>query len=406
MQLKLLNFHKIISQFATNIVGAFVALIIYQSTSNLTLAFLYLVVLNVLKLVFTKIFYRVISEKPQLILLIRVVPFLVYSLSILLLDTNLVVLAIILILIFQSISETFRELPMEFVFNYSVTDKVGSRAGVSRFLEYVGVISAILMGGLFLDNLDKWVVVCISCVAYLISVVPLFVYYLKKRRNAGFNKDSVSNAVISYKEIKIKKHQLEVLRDKVLRNYFFVYLSFCIFDSLMNVFSLYLFKVSAESYSFSAYIQMAYNGLFGLGCLVVGHLEEKHDLTISVVISCITSAILVCVVPFVTSFIILEIVIFALMGFLYAFISIFSYTRMTARCRILGVNNKALYNRGQASRYSRIFIDGLCCLGGFMLVPSFLVMGAVSLFCSVYIPKKEEESRQYIVDFLQNNKMY
>lgn len=406
MQLKLLNFHKIVSQFATNIVGAFVALIIYQSTGSFTWAFAYLTALNVLKIVFTKIFYRVIQDKPQLILLIRIIPFLIYSLSILLLDTELQILAIILILVFQALSESFRELPHEYVFNYSVSGNVGSLTGITRFFDYFGVIVAIMIGGLFLDNLSKWVVVFVSCGSYLISVVPLFIYYLKKRRNVGFNKDSVSDAVISYKEIKIKKHQLEVLRDKVLKNYFLVYFFICIFDSLMNVFSLYLFKMSAESYSFSAYIQVAYNGLFGLGCLFVGRLEDRIDLTKIVVYSCIISALLVMVVPFVTNLIFLEIALFGAMGFFYSFISIFSYSRMTTRCKILGVNNKSLYNRTKASRYSRIWIDSLCMIGPFMLIPSFFVMGGVSIFCAYFIPKKEEQSRKYIVDFLQNNKMY
>lgn len=406
MQLKLLNFHKIVSQFATNIVGAFVALIIYQSTGNLMLAFGYLTVLNLLKLIFTKIFYRHMQNKPQLFLLIRIAPFLIYSLSVLLLDTKLQVLGIILILIFQSLSETFRELPHEYVFNYSVSDNVGSLTGISRFFEYLGVIIAILIGGLFLDNLSKWVVIIISCVTYLISVIPLFIYYLKKRRNVGFNKDSVSNAVITYKEVKIKKHQLDVLRDKVLKNYFLVYLFFCVFDALMNVFSLYLFKMSAESYSYSAYIQMAFNGLFGLGCLFVGKLDGRHDLTKSVIISCLFSSMIVMIVPFVTSLIFLEVALFGLLGFSYSFISIFCYSRMTTRCKILGVNNKALYNRTQASRYSRICIDTLCIFGPFMLIPSFFVIGGVSIFCSIFVPKKEEQSREYIVDFLQNNKMY
>jgi len=406
MQLKLLNFHKIVSQFATNIVGAFVALIIYQSTGSLTWAFAYLTALNILKIVFTKIFYRVIQNKPQLILLIRIIPFLIYSLSILLLDTQFQILGIILILVFQALSEAFRELPHEYVFNYSVSGNVGSLTGLSRFFEYFGVLVAILIGGLFLDNLNKWVVVCVSCVSYLISVVPLFIYYLKKRRNVGFNKDSVSDAVISYKQIKIKKHQLEVLRDKVLKNYFLVYFFFCVFDSLMNVFSLYLFKMSAESFSFSAYIQMAYNGLFGLGCLFVGRLEDRVDLTKSVVVSCLVSSALVMIVPFVTNLILIEIVLFGAMGFFYSFISIFCYSRMTTRCKILGVNNKALYNRTNSSRYSRIMIDTLCMFGPVMLIPSFFVMGGVSIFCAYFIPKKEEQSRQYIVDFLQNNKMY
>ena len=39
-QLKLLNFHKMIANFANNLVGAFVPLIIYQATNNLMLSIL------------------------------------------------------------------------------------------------------------------------------------------------------------------------------------------------------------------------------------------------------------------------------------------------------------------------------------------------------------------------------
>lgn len=406
MQLKLLNFHKIVSQFATNIVGAFVALIIYQSTGSFTWAFGYLVLLNIIKIIFTKVFYDIMHRKPQLILLIRIIPFMFYSLSILLLDTPFQVFAIISILIFQSLSETFRELPLEYVFNYSVSDKVGSHAGLSRFFEYLGVVIAILIGGLFLDNLEKWIVIAVSCGAYLISAIPLFIYYLKNRNLQGFNKDAVSNAVISYKEIRVKKRQLEVIRKKVLQNYFFVYFFCSMFDSLMNLFSLYLFKVSAESYSFAAYIQMAYNGSFGLGCLFVGQLDERMDLTKNVIISSLIVAVIVGFVPFLTQMMWLEILLFGTLGFFYSFISIFCYSRMTTRCKIIGVNNRSLYNRIQASRSARILTNSLCMIGPFMLIPSFFLMSFAYLFSAYFIPQKEEQSRKYIVDYLGNNKMY
>jgi predicted MFS family arabinose efflux permease len=406
MQLQLLNFHKIVSQFATNIVGAFVALIIYQSTGSFTWAFAFLVASQLLKIVFTKLFYHFLQNKPQLALLIRTIPFLLYSLSILLLNTQYQILAIISILIFQSLSEAFRELPLEYVFNYSISDRVGAQNGLSRFLEYLGVIIAMLMGGLFLDNLEKWVVVIVSCISYLISVIPLFVYYLKNKKKEGFNHEAVSNAVESYKVINIKKHQLDVLRGKILRNYFWVYFFFCAFDAITDVFSLYLFKVSAESYSFSAYIQMAFNGMFGLGCLIVGRMDEQIDLTKFVIITCLISSVVVVFIPFAIQTIWLEVLLFSLLGFLNSFSSIFIYSRMTTRCKILGVNNKSLYNRSQSSRYARTVISGLCMIGSVMLPVSFFIMGAASLFCAFYIPKKEEQSRVYLVDFLQNNKMY
>ena len=51
-QLKLLNFHKMIANFANNLVGAFVPLIIYQATGSLMYSILYLVANNILRLLF------------------------------------------------------------------------------------------------------------------------------------------------------------------------------------------------------------------------------------------------------------------------------------------------------------------------------------------------------------------
>jgi len=41
-QLKLLNFHKMLANFANNLVGAFIPLIIFQATGKLTYAIIYL----------------------------------------------------------------------------------------------------------------------------------------------------------------------------------------------------------------------------------------------------------------------------------------------------------------------------------------------------------------------------
>ena len=81
MQLRLLNFHKILSQFASNIVGAFIALILYQSTGSFTWAFIYLVANMVLRLIFSRLFFKPMQAKPQVFLVWRLFPFLFYSLA-------------------------------------------------------------------------------------------------------------------------------------------------------------------------------------------------------------------------------------------------------------------------------------------------------------------------------------
>ncbi len=406
MQLKLLNFHKILSQFASNIVGAFIALIIYQSTNSFSYAFLFLVLNMVLRIIFSRIFFKAMERKPQVFLAIRLFPFLFYSLSILLLDTHLKVLGIILSVVFHSLAVTFKDMPMELIFSYSSLNKGASSNGLSRLFEYIGVISAIIIGGLFLDNLPKWVAIAIACGSYLISVIPLLVYYFKQKNSKTFNQDATSNAVESFEKIKIKKRQKNVITKKLLVRYFFIYFAFCVYDALMQLLSLYLFKVSAESYSFTSYIQASFYALFGLGCFIAGKLEDNIDLTNIVSICCIASGAVVCLVPFVAQIIWLEVVLFGIIGFLYSFISIFCYSRMMTRCKIMGVSNLALQGRAQASRYSQILIFGIGAIGPFMFIPAFIITGVIFASCAIFIPKNEETTRQMLVDYLENNRLY
>ena len=406
MQLKLLNFHKILSQFASNIVGAFIALILYQSTGSFTWAFVYLVANMILRIIFSKIFFKAMQNKPQVFLVIRLFPFLFYSLAILLLDTHLKLLGVFLSLIFHALAVTFKDLPMEYVFNYSAMDKGATSNGLSRLLEYSGVIIAIIIGGLFLDNMPKWVAIVVACGSYLISVIPLFIYYIKQKNNPTFNKDATSNAVESFKDIKIKKRQKNVITRKLLNRYFFIYLAFCVYDSLMQMFSLYLFKVNAESYTFTSYIQSAFYAFFGLGCFIAGKMDDKMDITNIVSIFCVFSGVLVCIVPFVANLVWLEIVLFGFIGFLYSFISIFCYSRMMTRCKIMGVSNHALDRRAAAGRWSQVLIYSIAAISPVMFIPAFFVVGGVFASCAYLIPKNEESTREMLVDYLQNNKLY
>ena len=406
MQLKLLNFHKIFSQFASNIVGAFIALIIYKSTNSLSFAFLFMVLSMLLRIIITKVFFCFMEKYPQVFLALRIIPFLLYSLALLLLDTPYQVLGICLSVILYAFSVSFKDIPMELTYSYNASDKGSSSNGLSRLLEYIGVISAIILGGLFLDNLAKWVVILIACITYLISVIPLFIFYIKQRKTKGFNKEAVSNAVESFEKIKIKRHQQEVISKKLLFRYFMIYFLFCVYDALMSLLSLYLFKVSASSYSFISYVQAAFYAMFGLGCFVAGKLDERYDLTLIVGIYCLVSGLLVCFVPYLASYIWIEVALFGIIGYLYSHISIFCYSRMMMRCNIMGIGNTALYNRAQAGRWSQCFIYGFAAVSSVFLVPAFFVVGIIFGSCAIFIPANEEQTRKMLVDYLQNNKLY
>ena len=406
MQLKLLNFHKVLSQFASNIIGAFIALIIYQSTQSFSYAFLFMALSMLLRVLITSLFYNQMIRKPQIFLALRLIPFFLYSISLLLLETNYLILGIILSSIFFGFAVAFKDIPMEVIFSYSTFNKGASSNGFSRLLEYTGYILAIILGGLFLDNLAKIYVILIACGSYLISVIPLVIYYFKQKNSKGFNKEAVSNAVETFKDIKIKKNQQKTISKKLIINYFIIYLLFCAYDALMPLFGLYLFKMSAESYGFVSYIQAGFYAMFGLGCFVAGKLDEKIDLTNIVIINCIASAIIVCFTPFVYNFIWLEVVMFSVIGFLYAFISIFCYSRMMTRCKIMGVGNKALHYRSKASRYAQAIIYAFAAISPVMFIPAFIVCAVLFGSCALVIPINEEKTRKMLVDYLQNNKMY
>lgn len=406
MQLKLLNFHKILSQFSSNIVGAFIALIVYQSTNSFSYAFLFLALNMLLRVLFGSLFFKQMQRHPQLFLFIKIIPFFFYSLSVLLLDTHLKVLGIVGAALFHGISTSFKELPMMLTFSYSSLNKGASSNGFSTLLENLGILIAIIMGGLFLDSLPKYIPIVISCVVYLISIIPLFMYYLIHKKEETFNQDATSNAVESFENIKIKKYQQQVICKKLLLRYFFIYFCFCVYDGLMNLFCLYLFKVNAECYSFSAYIQASFFGMFGLGGFIAGKLDEKMDLTNICCICSIVSGMLVCAVPFLANLIILEIFMFGIIGFLYSFISIFCYSRMMMRCKIMGIGNKALNGRLQASRLTQVFIYSIGAIAPVMFIPTFFITGIIFASCAYSIPRNEEQTRKMLVDYLENNKLY
>jgi len=174
----------------------------------------------------------------------------------------------------------------------------------------------------------------------------------------------------------------------------------------MSLLSLYLFKVSSSSYGFVSYIQASFYAFFGFGCFIAGKLDDKIDITNIVSIFCVFSGIVVCIVPFVYNLIWLEVILFAIIGFLYSFISIFCYSRMMMRCKIMGVGNLALYYRAQASRTSMILIFGIAAISPILFIPSFFIVGGIFASCALAIPVNEESTRKILVDYLENNKLY
>ena len=405
MQIKLLNFYKVLSQFATSLIGSFVALIIFQACNNIGLAFLYIVGTIVLRTLMNICMFKLYQRKPQLVLMLRVFPLLVYTISILLLETHLV-LAIILITFFNALSNSFKELPMEIIFNYSSLKSKARSAGITRLFEQLGVILAMIMGGLFLDYLEQYILVILAISIYLIAVIPLVIYYFRGKNSPTFNKEATSNAATGYKNIVIKQKIRKKTANSLLVRYGTIYFLFCGLDALIGMTQLFMFYKGSAAYSYAGFIQAAFYGSFGIGSYIAGMLGEKKDLTVVACVTCFLMAAFVVAVPFVISIIWVLVPLFFCIGFSYSFLSFFCYNQMMQRVRIMGVSNMALFTRTHASLAATSIINGLCSVGAVMIIPAFIVISVMLVCCGSSIPHNEEKTRELLVDFLQNNKMY
>lgn len=402
MQLKLLNFHKMIANLASNLVGAFVSLIIYQATGSLSLAILYIGLANVSRLICNIALKKLYEKYPQIFLLIRIIPIFIYNMFILLLDTNMWV-AIIGICIFVGINNSMYAYPKELIFNYSSLNKSGDSIGITRLFEQFGTIVALIVGGYLLD-FNKTIVIVISLLLYAISVVPLFMYYLKSRKNKDFNQEAVSNAIITKKNS--SKDSTAKLSKKILFKYGVVYFTFAFIDLFSSCFNLHLF-VTGGAYAVAGIFSAIYNLTYAVGSYIFGKLNDKKDLTIATSIISVALGGCLIALPFVENLIVLYI-IYGIMGITYPCLSIFVLNRMLVKSRIMGVSNEALNVRENGCVVAYMMGAGfgaiLPCLA-IPLLPLFILMGVTMEISAVLVPKNEEQTRRLLIDFLQDNEI-
>ena len=403
-QLKLLNFHKMIANFANNLVGAFVSLIIFQATGSMTYAIVYLVANNICRLLFGLLLKNYYGKYPQLFLLLRIIPITLYNLSIFLLDYNLV-WGVILICIFRSFDWALANVSKEVIFNYSSltsSKKAGkSSIGVTRLFEQAGTIIALIVGGYLLD-FNQTLVLILSLIIYAISVIPLVMFYIKSRHQKTFNKDATSNAVTTLSKKNEELHnESKRLTKKLLLNYFIVYFSFAFVDLLSTTYNLYIFAQQGE-FATAGILSAVFNTFYAIGFYVAGIVNEKYDTTKFVSLCCVIIAAGVIAMPFIPidTMLILICVIYGLIAFCNTFISLFVLDRMLLKSRIMACSNKALILRESACVTA--YIIGYSC-GFFGLLGIFIATTVTMASSAFIIPSSEERTRQNLVDYLQNN---
>ena len=150
MQFKLLNIHKFVGNFATTLVGTFIPLIIYNATGSLRLAVLFLFGQNLCRLLANHIFKKMYNRYPQLTLMLRVLPLLIYNISLIFLE-DFLVLGIILVTISYGVSLSFKNNADGVLLNYTSKKKSGKNIVLTRVVESISAIVACVTGGLFID---------------------------------------------------------------------------------------------------------------------------------------------------------------------------------------------------------------------------------------------------------------
>ncbi len=398
MQLKLLNFHKMLANFSISLVGGFIPLMIYKATLNIVYAIGYLILLYIFNITFNLIFQKAITKYPQIFLIVRAVPILGLSLSILLIDVNWI-WGSILIAIFYAFNNSFKSNANEIILNYSTGESDGKGLGLTRVFEQIGTIVAQVLGGLFLDYLSLYVLIIIAIAIYLVSCIPLLSYYLKSRKQKGFNAEKVSNAVISFKERSDKTSQGKKVSKNLILQYGFVYYLIAFLDIMMDMFRLFMF-VEYGQFALAGYFSAVYNGTYAIASYVNGYLANRFDMTLFACVGVAINGVCCILLPFAGN-LVLWFILIGLIGFCYPFYSIFVLDRMLTKSRILGVSNNAIFIRDNATVLGKMWglVFGL--FGSF--IPIFIAMGGALIACSPTIYENEEITRENMINYLEGN---
>ena len=398
-QLRLLNFYKIISNIATKLVGAFIPLIVIEATGSVALGALSLGIIYIVRMLFNFVLKDFYERYPQIALLLRLFTVVLYSVSIMLIDKWLWI-GVIGAVLFYGLDVSLKSLPSEILFNYASQEQCEGKSplGFSRLMEQLGILVALVVGGVMLD-VNKGLITIISIIIYAISVIPLFIYFMKSRGQKTFNKDAESNAKIKYDKNPELKNNAEKISKKILWAYAITYFIFCIQDVLGNAFNIHIF-LETSSYGSAGYVNAVYNAFYGIGCYIFSYIDSKKETTPLIVISCIASGLLVISLILFPNFVWWYIAM-AVAGMLYGFICTYPLSRLLPKCRIMGVSNNALFFRENASNISVIFAIIFGLFGS--MVPVFICNMVAMMISSVVMPINEERTRKMLINYLQNH---
>ena len=406
MELKLLNFNRIMANISTKLVGGFIPLIVYNNVSShkMELALLTLIIEYLLSLLFGIILRKFLISKPQLFLFLRIIPIVVYEILLLYVAKNPIG-CVIGIGVAYSLSYAFKYIPTEVLFAYvNAKKKVGTgrQLAISKTLEQLSIIIGVLIGGLFLDFLDMRVMIIVSISLYAIGAVPQLLYYLVNKKKSKINQEYASYAHIALKETSQDKVFANKVSKKVRVQYVLFYFLQESWQSIYIMIPLLTFTLTGV-YTYSAIATAIFDGVYGVGCIIAGKLNNKKDLTIvSSILGVVVGLMAISMVFVKAEYIWLIYVLCGVMAFSYSFAYFFMYDRLLKKSKIIGRNTTCIINK------IYMFMLSTCCIvscGLISLPVAFCVGGGMSMLSGASIPYVEEKTRRMLVDHLEDNEI-
>lgn len=406
MEQKLLNFNRIMANFSTKLVGGFVPMIVYKYVPEhkLELALLTIIIQYFLSFLFGTIMKPLLIRRPQLFLFLRVVPIVIYEI-LLLYVANSPIACVIGIGVAYSFSYAFKYVPTEVLFAYvNATKKQGTgrQLAISKTLEQLSIIIGVIVGGVFLDNFDMRLMIIISIVLYLIGALPQLIYYLVTLKTRKVNQEYATYAHIALKEHSNDTKFANKVSKKIRVIYALFYFLQESWQAAYNLIPLLAYTLTG-SFTYSAIATAIFDGVYGVGCLIAGRLNNKKDLTIVATISGVVTGLMSVAFIFITAENIWIIyIISAIMSFSYSFAYFFMYDRMLKKSKIVGRNTTCVINKINMFFLSTCFVTAF----GFIALPVvFCVGGGMSILSGVSIPYVEEKTRRMLVDHLEDNEI-
>lgn len=399
MQFKLLQFYKVLSNFSTSLISAFVPLLIYQQTGKIYLSVLCLVLQNAFEAIFTILLKNFTYKKPQIALMLRLIPIVVMQVLLLFLAKSPWI-AVIGCAIFTGLNYALKYTPSDIIFAYATPpDAKTSTLALTRVFEQLGYVLASVVGGTFLDFIDYSIVIAISLGLYFISSLPLMIFYIKNRKVKNFNNEVISDAA-NYFENKVKDGKGKKVCKKITLRYCFVSALTFGADIIYLTF-IFIVYLSSGSFLLAGFLNALFEGLDGFFTMILGKLDEKYDLTYWAMSAIILMGICAVIMSF-TAGSVLSFVCFELIAVLWSFSNIYIYQRMLVKSKILGITNELSYNR----RVARLYGGTIACAFGFIGAPFIaLASGIMLIVGGAMVPSTEEKTRQLMVDYLENNEI-